>query len=365
MAEQPNAQIGKADGSPSLDALVQVPTTHYMDGYDTLERFQSYWHQLQQATALGGRVVEIGIGNGTVSAILRLRGLEVVTVDLDSNLRPDVVADIRDLPFETGSFDGALACEVLEHLPWDDLPKALGELRRVARKWTVVSVPSVGPGAGLQAWLPNALHISRMMLRGRWGVRDGLWALTQSVVWRQAGGKVSRFGSIDPVRERKHVFDGEHHWVLGEAVSRPSISGSGSRLRIHRHAGLQTGPARSRITSSSSKPRASGRAERHPTRRPRFRSTREDTGLRAQASVKVLVRLQTLFQRLIHCETPGIPEGSSQKKWLWGGVIAVLIGVAVTKGRDWYIDLLFVAAVGCSSVRLFAANANDRMLPSL
>ena len=46
------------------------------------------------------------------------------------------------------------------------------------------------------------------------------------------------------------------------------------------------------------------------------------------------------------CETPGIPEGSSQTKWLWGGVIAVLIGVAVTKGRDWYIDLLFVAAVG-------------------
>ena len=54
------------------------------------------------------------------------------------------------------------------------------------------------------------------MLRGRWGVRDGLWAMTQSVVWRQAGGKGRRVGEIDPVRRRSHVFNGEHYWVLGE-----------------------------------------------------------------------------------------------------------------------------------------------------
>src|SRR5438874_10919618 len=100
-----------------LDALVQVPVSLYEDGYDTLERFQSYWHQLREATDLGGRVLEIGIGNGTVSSILRARGLDVVTADIDRELRPDVVADIRKLPFENGSFDGVLACEILEHIP--------------------------------------------------------------------------------------------------------------------------------------------------------------------------------------------------------------------------------------------------------
>jgi SAM-dependent methyltransferase len=206
----------EAASERGLDELVQVPTSLYEHGYDTLERFQSYWHQLHEASRLGGRLVEIGVGNGAVSSVLRSRGLEVVTVDIDRDLGPDVVADVRSLPFEDGSFDGVLACEVLEHVPWTDLPKALGEFQRVARRWAVVSIPSVGPAAALQAWLPNALHVGRMMLRGRWAIRDGLWALSQPVVWRRAGGTVSRVGTIDPVRERPHVFNGEHYWVLGE-----------------------------------------------------------------------------------------------------------------------------------------------------
>jgi len=200
----------------AVHALVQVPASHYEEGYDTLERFQSYWLQLHEATQLGGSILEIGIGNGTISAVLRTRGLEVVTVDIDRELGPDVVADIRDLPLDDGSFDGVLACEVLEHIPWDDVPRALGELRRVARRWAVISVPSVGPAATLQASLPNALHVVRMMVRRRWPIRDGLWALSQSVVWRRAGGTVSDVGSVEPMRRRPHVFDGQHEWVLGE-----------------------------------------------------------------------------------------------------------------------------------------------------
>ena len=200
----------------ALDALVQVPTSHYEHGYDTLERFQSYWHQLREATGLGGRILEIGIGNGTVSSVLRARGLDVVTTDIDRELRPDVVADIRKLPFEDGSFDGVLACEILEHIPWDDLPLAFRELRRVARSWVVFSVPSVGPAAALQASLPNAVHVLRMIICRRWPLRDGMWALTQRAVWTRAGGKVRHVGAVDPLRRRHHVFKGEHYWVLGE-----------------------------------------------------------------------------------------------------------------------------------------------------
>lgn len=200
----------------SLEARVQVPKSHYEGDYDTLERFQSYWHQLREATELGGRVLEIGIGNGAVSAVLRARGLEVVTADIARELGPDVVADVRELPFEHASFDGVMAFEVLEHLPWADLPKAFGELRRVARRWALISVPSVGPSAALQAWLPNALHVVRMAIGRRWPIRDALWALSQPVVWNRAGGKVSRIGTVEPLRRHAHVFDGEHHWVLGE-----------------------------------------------------------------------------------------------------------------------------------------------------
>ncbi len=53
-----------------------------------------------------------------------------------------VVGDIRALPFEDGSFDVAVAVDVLEHLAAGDRPQALRELARVARRRVVVACPA-------------------------------------------------------------------------------------------------------------------------------------------------------------------------------------------------------------------------------
>ena len=79
-------------------------------------------------------------------------GAEVTTVDLAEGA--DVVADVRDLPFEDGRFDLALCVSTLEHVGHDnttyavDAPRdddgdvaALRELRRVAER-VIVSVPT-------------------------------------------------------------------------------------------------------------------------------------------------------------------------------------------------------------------------------
>jgi SAM-dependent methyltransferase len=197
-------------------SAVQVSPYHYRDGYDSLERSLSHWYQIAEATSLGGRLLEIGVGSGIVSAVLRARGLDVVTVDFDSGLHPDIVGDVRDLPFDADTFDVAIACEVLEHIPWADLPSALNELRRVARKAIVVSVPSVGPAATLRASIPNGFQILRMMVRRRWSIRDGIWALSQAQAWQRRGGRITRMGAVPPFRTSPHIFDGEHHWVLEE-----------------------------------------------------------------------------------------------------------------------------------------------------
>jgi hypothetical protein len=55
-----------------------------------------------------------------------------------------------------------------------------------------------------------------MTIRRRWPLRDALWALSQPVVWKRTGGKVTRVGTVEPMRRRSHVFNGEHYWVLGE-----------------------------------------------------------------------------------------------------------------------------------------------------
>jgi SAM-dependent methyltransferase len=192
----------------------KVDREHYQAGYDNPNRFASYWHQIDETSVLGGRILEVGIGNGTVAAVLRARGFEVTTVDLDSDLGPDVTADVRELPFGDRQFDSALAAEVLEHIAWSDVPKALSELRRVVRRGLVISVPNADVAFTLEARLPNAMQILRLAARRRIRIRNMLWAVSQRATWRRAGGIVEGFGEVARLN-RKTFKCTEHHWELG------------------------------------------------------------------------------------------------------------------------------------------------------
>lgn len=121
--------------------MVQVSKEHYSKGYDSLKRFITYFYQIDSVIKLeSNTVLEIGVGNKTVSNYLRQMGLKVTTCDFDKSLEPDVVADIRKMPFKANSFDTVVACQVLEHIPFDDFEKSLSELRRVTKKNAVISV---------------------------------------------------------------------------------------------------------------------------------------------------------------------------------------------------------------------------------
>ncbi len=124
------------------DYQIQVPSDHYYKNYDDLLRFISYYYQIDIVKSLNpSRILEIGIGNKTVSNYLRQNGFNIDTCDFDKNLLPDYLADIRKLPFDDNSYDLILVSEVLEHIPWEDLEKALQELHRISKKNLVISIP--------------------------------------------------------------------------------------------------------------------------------------------------------------------------------------------------------------------------------
>lgn len=126
----------------SMKHQKQVSYNHYQENYDGLSRFISYYYQIDLTTSLNvSKCLEIGIGNRTVSSALMNRGVNVTTCDFDPELKPDYVADIRELPFENNSYELVMACQVLEHLPWSDFHKALSELKRVSGKFIIISLP--------------------------------------------------------------------------------------------------------------------------------------------------------------------------------------------------------------------------------
>lgn len=164
------------------------PRDHYFKpAYDSKGRFMSYWHQAAELISLApGKILEVGVGNGFLSSYLRSRGAAVTTVDIDPALSPDVTASVLRLPFPPGSFDAVGCFEVLEHLPYEDFPEALAEIRRVSSAFAVISLPDHTPVYRFDVELPLLGEFRRLIPHP--------------------------FPRLKP-----HVFDGTHYWLIGKA----------------------------------------------------------------------------------------------------------------------------------------------------
>jgi ubiquinone/menaquinone biosynthesis C-methylase UbiE len=102
-------------------------------------------------TTKATNILDAGCGEGFVSRYLlaknhkiRLKGLDVnkkVLLEFKKILpqTKTVLGDINMLPFQNDEFDLILAIEILEHLL--EPPKALSEIKRVTKKFCLLSVP--------------------------------------------------------------------------------------------------------------------------------------------------------------------------------------------------------------------------------
>ena len=125
-------------------------------GYITKDRWNNYFYQVDGVRFFDGAesVLEIGVGNKIVSDALNKLGLEVKTLDIDGELDPDIVASADNMPVEDKSFDVVVACEILEHLPFDKFEKCLSEIKRVAKKGAGISLPHAGYTFSLSFKIP-------------------------------------------------------------------------------------------------------------------------------------------------------------------------------------------------------------------
>jgi hypothetical protein len=76
--------------------------------------------------------------------VLKWRGYEVTTLDIDETFKPDVIGSVHDMQmFEEQQFDAVIASHVLEHLAVAYLDRSLAELSRVAA-YALIYLPVAG-----------------------------------------------------------------------------------------------------------------------------------------------------------------------------------------------------------------------------
>lgn len=90
------------------------------------------------------KVLIVGLGQGLERIVLKWRGYEITTLDIDETFQPDYVGSVHDLHmFKDGQFDAVIASHVLEHLAVPYLDSALGEIARVGRN-AIIYLPVHG-----------------------------------------------------------------------------------------------------------------------------------------------------------------------------------------------------------------------------
>lgn len=113
-------------------------------------------HALDDLESVGGRILEVGCGAGSMARAIQAHrhDLQITGCDLSMKALKEgrrrsgsirlLGANAASLPFTSGSFDGVLLFDVLEHLP--DPAQAISEASRVLKQngLVYISVPMEG-----------------------------------------------------------------------------------------------------------------------------------------------------------------------------------------------------------------------------
>ncbi len=130
---------------------VESADKYKSENYLTPQRWSSYAIQVREVMNLKPRpkrILEIGPGNNIVTNVLKAAGFDLKTLDFDSRVKPDYAMSITDekaLAKLAGKFDLIIACQIFEHLEYEDFRRAIRALKQVAPK-IIISLPHTSFG---------------------------------------------------------------------------------------------------------------------------------------------------------------------------------------------------------------------------
>ena len=170
-----------------------------------------------------GHVLEIGVGAGLTTDLLRKEGFTVTTLDIDPELKPDRTGSILNIPAETNEFDYVVCCQVLEHLPYESSEAALHEIQRVCKIGALISLPTVRRLLtmslyGAQTWWHLLLPLIQI-IPGRPRNRiEHYWELEAGVTEREFKASLNRAGwkLVADTRIREYHY---HHFFVVRTVA--------------------------------------------------------------------------------------------------------------------------------------------------
>ena len=137
-------------------------SSDWTDKLENQKHWNLYWHQqrlIHNYIKPGNHLLEIGPGNGFTTNLLRNKGFQVTTLDIDENKKPDICANIVEYQF-TRNYDHILGFEIFEHIPFEEFLQVLSKLNSVCNNYLFISLP-----LNVKIWLRFSLKTPRFQIR--------------------------------------------------------------------------------------------------------------------------------------------------------------------------------------------------------
>lgn len=173
--------------------------------YNSKERWLSYWYQISEVLEVAPEsVLVVGKGSGIVEGLVsRLSecDMRVVTLDINTALKPGVAGSVTDIPFKDDAFDAALCCQVLEHITFECFAAAMDELHRVAKRRVVISLPHGRKHIKLSCTLPftgeKSIILKNPLTKKACSSRQHFWEIGRGISRSQVVEQLSRRFSVE------------------------------------------------------------------------------------------------------------------------------------------------------------------------
>lgn len=147
----------------SKEATRALPMPHKASQYGlniSPANFANAFCQVRDCVELNPQnALLVGIGTNITPILLRVKyGIQVTTLDIDSEFEPDIVGSVSDMQmFHDKQFDVAIVSHVLEHLPFSLFFKSLCEIGRVS-KHALIYLPYGGRHVELKLSLAQRIR---------------------------------------------------------------------------------------------------------------------------------------------------------------------------------------------------------------
>lgn len=115
--------------SDDFNKQFSLKSEYYLNQLDFLNWFRYYYLVKDVLRLKSVNLMEVGAGGGLVRNCLEPLVSSYTTLDVNKELNPDILSDIRDTNQGiVDQFDCAIAADVLEHIPFSDLKIAVSNM---------------------------------------------------------------------------------------------------------------------------------------------------------------------------------------------------------------------------------------------